>query len=161
MKITRNTPDQLIIESKPWLIGVMILLFILIFVAVGLAMIANGEWMGLFFVVLGGGLGVLAFWAFVRRMQVIFHLPKRYVELRRKPIFSMTRVRHDLGEVSRAIIEESRSSKGAILQRVTLEFDSGQSRGRHPLTEAYSNIGNPSAIADTINAWLDSARARD
>ena len=161
MKVTRNTPDQLIIESKPWLIGVMILLFILIFVGAGLAMIAQGDWIGLLFAGFGGGLGILGFWAFVRREQVIFHRPQGFLELRRKTIFSMTRVRHDLGEVSRAIVEESRSTKGAILQRVTLEFDRGQSTGRHPLTEAYSNIGNPSAIADTINAWLDSARARD
>ncbi len=75
MKVTRDTPDQLIISNSPWLIGLMLIIFILIFVAVGLLLITEDFWVGLLFAGFGGGIGFGAFVAFVRRVQLILDRP--------------------------------------------------------------------------------------
>jgi hypothetical protein len=153
MKIKTNTPDLLVVEERPWLLGLGIILFTLIFAAVGLFMLTDGEWMGLAFLLIGGGLGLLGFFAFVRRVQVVFFRPEGWVELRRANALRRSTVRHDLGEISRAIVETSRG-ENADLHRVTLEIDSGQSAGLHPLTQAYTNVGKHHAVARAINDWL-------
>lgn len=161
MKITRDTPDQLIVEDRPWLFALMIIVFTLIFLAAGLMIMAAGDLMGLFFALVGGGMGLLAFWAFVRRVQVVFHRPDGYVELRRKSIFRQTRVRHDLSEVSQAIVQQTSGGDSGTLLRVSLVIPSGQSAGTHPLTNAYSNIGNHRGICRRINEWLYADRDTD
>lgn len=154
MKITRDTPDQLIIEDRPWLFAVMIVFFTLVFAAVGLMLLFAGELVGLFFAGFGVAMGLAAFWAFVRRVQVVFHRPDGFVEIRRKTIFSMTSVRHDLSEVGEAIVQHTTGSKGGTLRRLALVIPHGQSAGSHPVTEAYSNIGDHNGMATRINDWL-------
>jgi len=72
MKVIRDTPDQLILEETPWLLGIGMVGFILAFVGPGLFLVMSGEWMGLFFAAIGGGLGFMALAVFVERIQLIF-----------------------------------------------------------------------------------------
>jgi hypothetical protein len=159
MKVTTDTPDLLIIEDRPIILGIALGAFILVFVGIGLGLALNGEPWGLLFALIGGGLGLGAFWAFVRRVQVVFHRPESYVEFRRRNIFGASRVRHALGEIERAEIEESSSSDNGTTWRVALVIEQGQSVGRHPITLAYSNGSGHHRTADAINRWLDAARA--
>ncbi|MEZ5721895.1 MAG: hypothetical protein R3D59_09655 [Paracoccaceae bacterium] len=94
MKILTDTPDLLIVEDRPVVLALALIGFILMFVGAGLAMILAGEWWGILFALGGGGMGFVAFWAFVRRVQVVFHRPDGYVELRRRNRFGGSRVRH-------------------------------------------------------------------
>ena len=158
MKITTNTPDLLIVENRPVWLALGLTLFILIFVAVGLAMTLSGEWWGLLFGLFGGGIGFAAFWAFVRRVQVVFNRSEAYVEFRRRNIFGGSRVRHRLDEIGRAEIEESQSSDSGPTYRVVLVIDRGQSAGRHPVTLAYSSGSAHHRVAEAINAWLEAAK---
>ena len=157
MKLRHNTPDLLIVEDRPWLFGVMIILFILIFCGAGLMMVAEGEWMGFVFAIVGGGLGLVAFWGFVRRVQVVFHRPEGWIEIRRANLFRRLKNRYELAGVKRAIVE-TRRSDNADLHRVALIIEAGGVTGTKPLTEAYSNFGNHRQVADTINSWLAAAR---
>lgn len=154
MKIKINTADMLVVEDRPWALGLAIIVFILIFVGAGLSLLFNGALMGVFLLVIGGGTGVLGFYAFVRRVQAVFFRPEGWVEMRRADALRRTTVRHDLAEISRAIVETTHSDNGD-LHRVTLEIDHGQSAGRHPLTQAYSNFGKHHAVARAINDWLE------
>lgn len=158
MKITRDTPEQLIVENRPWLMGLLLIGFTLVFVGVGIGLLVSGEWMGLIFGLGGGGIGLLAFWAFVRRTQVIFHRGQGYCERRERSLTGMQVVRHRLDEISRAVVEESRSSKGSTTRRTTLVIEQGESAGRHPITKAYDNFNRHRRIAARINDWLAEAR---
>lgn len=160
MKITSDTPDLLVIDDRPLFIGIALGVFILIFVGIGLAMLLDGLWAGLIFIIVGGGLGLGAFWAFVRRVQVVFHRPEAWVEFRRRNLFGGSRVRHRLDEIDRAEIEETTSSEGNVLARVVLVIERGQSVGRHPITLAYSSGSAHLHIAEAINRWLDAVRDR-
>lgn len=154
MKVRRNTPDLLIVEDTPWLFGLMITGFILVFCTVGIVMMLDGQWMGLVFFFLGGGLGLVGFWAFVRRVQMVFHRPEGWIEIRRANVFRKLTTRYDLSGVHRAFVE-STTGDNSTLYRVTLTIENGGIRGTKPLTMAYSNVGDHRGVARTINAWLD------
>jgi len=154
MKITRDTPDQLIIENRPWLIGGFLIVFTLIFVAVGLAAITYGEGvMGYAFVFFGGGAGMLAFAVFVRRVQVIFDRAAGSIRFRRKSVFGSSDVTHDLKHLDRAVVESSYSGDSGATHRCVIILSGGMSAGVHPLTMAYSSGPGAQRAADAINAW--------
>lgn len=154
MRVIRNTPEQLILANRPWLLGVMLILFILIFVGSGLAMILDGEWPGLILAGLGGGIGVIAFAAFVRRVQVILDRTAGTVTLRRRSVFGYSQVVHRLSHLREAVLEATASSKGGTLYRPVLVLDGGMSAGRHPIVQSYTNGSGPQRLTDAVNAWL-------
>ncbi len=158
MKVTTDTPELLIVDDNPILLAIMLTLFILIFVGIGLLTVFSGVWAGLIFVFVGGGLGFGAFAAFVRHVQLVCHRPEGWIELRRRTIFGMRKIRYRLDEISRAELEESSSSDGGRLYRVALVIEQGESVGHHPLTEDYSNSKGHGRVAEAVNRWLASAR---
>ena len=158
MKIVRNTPEQLIVEERPWFVGVMMVLFVLIFTAIALFLVSEGQMFGLVFLV-GSALGVLGFVVFVRRVQVVFNLAEGWAEIRRKSVLGQKTVRHDLAEIASAGVQETRGENGR-LYRVALHIPEGPSKGWHPLTLDHSSGRARKRAAQAINTWLESARAR-
>ncbi|WP_291736147.1 hypothetical protein [Leisingera sp. F5] len=165
MKITLNTPEQLILSDTPWLIGIMLAFFILVFTGAGVGMLSQGGdlvWPGLIFTLAGGGMGMLAFCLFVRRVQVILDRPGGSVVIRRQSVFGYSQMEHRLADLSHAEVESttSRSERRTrTLSRPVLVLDGGMSAGRHPLVTAYTNGIGPQRLADAINTWLLAAPA--
>ncbi|MEW2918169.1 hypothetical protein AB1A64_13935 [Ruegeria sp. ANG10] len=160
MKVTRNTSNQLILSDTPWFIGITLVLFILIFVGLGLFLMTEGGeaiLFGLIFALGGGGLGFGAFCAFVRRVQVILDRDKDSIVIRRHSVFGYDAVEHKLSNLSHAEIETtiSRSNKGSsTLYRPVLILDKGMSAGRHPIVEAYSSGRGAHRLVDAVNEWF-------
>lgn len=157
MKVTTDTPDLLIVEDRPLLLGIVLSVFILVFVGFGMRLVLEGDLSGLLLALVGGGMGFGGLWGLVRRVQVVFDRPENYVEFRRRNLFGGKRVRLQLDEIDRAVIEESHSSKSGSTWRVALVIEAGQSAGRHPITLAYSNGSGHLRCADRINSWLAAA----
>ena len=154
MKVRENTRDLLIVEYRPIWMSLGLIAFILSFLVFGIAILSDGETAkGITVIGLGIGCGGIGFAAFVRRAQAVFHRPEGWVELRNRSVFGTKRVRHELSEVSRAVVEELSDTA-----RVSLVIDKGQSAGTHPITTIYSS-GDKTAVADTINAWLSDRTA--
>ncbi|MFP4327527.1 MAG: hypothetical protein ACLFQL_05915, partial [Paracoccaceae bacterium] len=120
MKITHDTPDLLVVDVVPWLLGAGVILFILVFAGAGLLILSEGEPLGLLFLLGGGGMGLGAFWAFVRREQVILDRRSGEVLLRRRTIFGQTEERQPLSTLHGALIETHRSRKGSTTFRAEL-----------------------------------------
>ena len=155
MKVTRNLPEQLIIENRPWVVSLALVAGWLLFFGIGLSIFLSGDLMGLIFMV-ASVVPVILLYFFARRTQVLFLGPQGTLTIRRKTLLGSSTVEHRLHEVDRAIVQTSTSSDGGATYRVALVFPDGQSAGTHPLTLAYTNFGDHHAMADTINAWLDS-----
>lgn len=150
MKITTHTPDLLIVEDRPWLIGLAMTGFTLFIVVAGVATWADGNPVkGVFILLLAALAGGGGFWAFVRRSQAVFHRPEGWVELRSRTVTGPSRVRHKLSEIDAALVEDYSDS-----HRVVLRIPSGESEGRHPITPVYTSGSHHEAIAATINDWL-------
>ncbi len=157
MKISRNTPEQLIVGENPVWVAILLVVMALIFLGIGLAITLSGEWFGLAFV--AASLLPFSFlFIFVRRVQLIFEASKNTLTIQRKTLRAATKVAHALQDVQGAELETSQGDN-STLYRVTLVL-TGQSAGRHPITNAYSNVGNHQGVANAINAWLDSYRAQ-
>ncbi|OIQ36265.1 MAG: hypothetical protein BM558_14055 [Roseobacter sp. MedPE-SW] len=164
MRIIRNTPEQLIVANKPWLIGVMLVLFILIFIGVGV-LVATGEegdiWFGILFGGLGGGIGIAAFCVFVRRVQIIFDRPKGKITIRRQSVFGYNSEDHPLTQLSHVEIEQTttrQNGHNSTLYRPTLVLEAAASNPngetRIPIVAAYTNGKGPNRIAKAVNSWL-------
>ena len=159
MKVTRDTPDQLILDETPWGLGIMLVFFILCFVGPGLFLVLQGEMMGLFFAAVGGGLGLMALIVFVQRVQVILDRATDSVAVRRRSMIGYSEVIHSLSDLAEAQLEGTRSSKGTAMFRAALVLDRGMSQGTHPIVEAYTSGRGPQRTVDAINGWLAAARA--
>ena len=164
MRITRNTSDQLIIANTPWLIGIMLILFILVFIGAGL-LVATAEdgdlWFGILFGSLGGGIGIAAFCAFVRRVQIIFDRSTGKISIRRQSVFGYSSADHPLEQLSHVEIEQTtsfRDGRSSTLYRPTLILAAGSSaaniKTRIPIVAAYTNGAGPNRIATAVNSWL-------
>ena len=151
MKITRNIPEQLIIADVPWLIGIMLIVFILMFAGAGLAIVMSGEWLGLLFGFLGGGLGMVAFAVFVRRTQVIFHRGTGKVTMRTRSVFGFSEAAHTLSDVDYAEVETSRNSEGQNTYRPVLVM---RDKARVPLVEVFSSGDGAGQLVAAIGEWL-------
>lgn len=154
MKVTTDTPDLLVIDDRPLFLAIMLILFILAFVGVGFFLVSEGIWAGLIFGGFGGALGLAGYALFVRRVQVVFHRPEGWFEIRRKSLFSSEKVRHALSEISHAEIAVLRSTGTSNTWRVEMVIPEGESAGRHPITLSYSNGPGHQRCKDAINRWL-------
>lgn len=154
MKLARDTPEQLIVEDTPWLLGILLTLFTLTFVGAGIGLVASGELFGLLFALGGGGIGALCLTLMVRRVQVILDRPSDALIVRTRDLLRYTEVRHALSDLSKAVLEETRGSKGNTLWRPTLILDRGMSAGAHPIVAVYTNGSSPRRMAAAINDWL-------
>lgn len=154
MKVTRNIPDQLVIENRPWVLCLALIAGGLLFFGIGLSIFMSGELLGLLFMALSSiPFGLL--FAFARRVQVLFLKQQAKIVFRRRNLLGSSVVEHDLTEVSEAIVQTSKGSgDGGPTHRVALVIPKGQSEGTYPLTLAYDNFGNHRAMAQTINQWL-------
>ena len=158
MKITRNIPEQLVIENRPWIISLALIAGGLLFFGIGLSIFLSGELMGLFFM-MGSIIPFGLLFAFARRVQVLFLKNEGKLIFRRRNLLGGSVVEHPLEEVGEAIVQTSRgNSDGGPTHRVSLVFPKGQSVGTHPITIAYDNFSDHHGMADTINQWLAEAR---
>lgn len=159
MKVTTQTPDLLIIDDRPWFVGLSLGIMALIFVGIGITQVLDGELGGLVFVLAVPPFMALFFFIFVRRTQLVLHGPEGWVEIRQRTLLGFNAIRHDLAEIERAIVETSRSSDSDT-HRVTLIIPEGQSAGRHPVTQVYTSGGGAERAANAINHWLEGHRTR-
>ncbi|WP_171208834.1 MULTISPECIES: hypothetical protein [unclassified Ruegeria] len=160
MKILRDTPNQLILSNTPWLIGLMLIGFILAFLGAGIFMVSDGDkpvWFGILFAFFGGGMGAVIFCAMVRRVQVILDRPSKTILIRRQSVFGYETVEHALSDLSHAEVETSRTSRrgsSSKVHRPVLILDKGMSAGRHPIVETYYSGGGAQRLVDAVNSWL-------
>ena len=167
MKITRNIPEQLIIEQSTTGLLICISLFCATFIIIGLVIISTGSLFGAIFVGLGMILGVVFCMAFARRVQLVLDRPRNRVELRTRSFFGYTATIWALDRLEHAILEsteiaetdkDTKVSTTVELHRAVLIFSEGEDTPKQPATRSYTNGPSAKQTADAINQWLEHAR---
>lgn len=162
MKVTRDTPNQLIIENNPVWLAVFVSLFAFLFIVVGIFIVQAETFVGIAFITGGLVIGSVFNLAFIRRTQLILDRPKNLVELRRRSMIGYKRRTWELGHLNQAIVQTSHSGD-TNTYRAALVFDDGMDAGTHPLTLVYSSGGGAKRASAAVNRWtsasLDSRRA--
>ncbi len=161
MKIKRNTPDVFVAEEIPWLIAIMLVLFIFCFVAPGLGIAFDGVWQGLLFALAGGGMGFAALCVFVERLQVILDRRSGQITLRRRTILKYEQRLLPLDALIRADVQSTTSRKNGRrreLTRPAIVLSENGNEAVYPITQVYSNGASSERLVREINKWLDQPR---
>ncbi|MEJ6404010.1 hypothetical protein [Yoonia sp. 2307UL14-13] len=155
MKIIRNTPEQLILRSVPWFMAALLSIFLLAVIGFGMQSFFEGDREGAFWGLLGipAFLGIFLI-AFIRRDEVILDRTRNLVEMHHSTFLGRKRVRHELQNLERAMVQAHYGSKGGKTHRVALVLSGGMDVGRHPVTPVYSGGRSAHRAMEAINIWL-------
>ena len=141
--------------------AIVLLLFTLIFVAIGLFLVFRGIWLGLIFAVVGGGLGLAAMAFLVERLQLILDAAARTATIRSRTMLRHRETELPLDSITHAIVEKTsrHTSGGKPLTRTSLIIaDKGETR-THPITETYHGGGDAKTLTGVLNDWLKTHRS--
>jgi hypothetical protein len=153
MRIVADTPELLVIDHRPWRVGIGLILFILAFTGVGLAMLLAGEGGGWWPLGVGLVLGIGSFLVLVRRIQLVLDRGHGEGRLHDRNVFRTEHLRFALIGIERVLVEEEPSRDGTT-RRVALVVGGTA----HPLTPYFSAHPSHREVADAINDWLSAAR---
>jgi hypothetical protein len=158
MRIRQDTPDRLVLEDRPWFLGSILAIVILVLTFLALVLGADSLWRGL-----GLGLGAalfgVVFVIFVRRVIVIFDRTAGAMVIRTASLLGQTEMTRPLSDITKATVEttvnRSTSGSGRLTStsethRVVLQVH-GQSLA---LTQVYSAGKGAASGAEAINRWL-------
>lgn len=148
MKITRNTPETLVVEDRPWLLGAGIIAFVLFFAGTGMAILAEGSWTGLVGLAVGLGIGGFLFLLLVRRTQLVLDRARGVGELRVRWALGSDRTPLML-EGLHAEVERHSTPDGETFRVVLV-----QGATRHPMSLVFTDHPGHAPLAAAINAWL-------
>ena len=154
MKVVRNTPDQLILRSVPWVLGVIFAGAILWMSAAGLNGLLTGDYKFAIIMMLCGPVFMGLFFAlFIRRDDLILDRSRNLLELRHATVLGRHKIQHKLQHLSKAMVQSS-STDNAKTHRVALVLEGGMDVGVHPVTEVYTSGYGATRAVDAINDWL-------
>lgn len=151
MTVLRNLPSQLILAHAPWVLGGGLIVCIVACAAAGLALVAQGEVVGLATVALGAGVPLGIFALAIKRDQLILDAAAATATVQRRTLFSYHSTTYALDIVRRAEVEDFSDTA-----RPTLTFH--DTTPPYPLVEAYISGNGPRQAADAINDWLRAHR---
>ena len=147
MTILRNLPSQLILAHAPWFLGGGLIVCIVACAAAGLALIAQGEIVGLATVLAGAGVPLGIFALAIKRDQVIFDASAGTATVQRRTLMTYRSTTYPLTNVRRAEVENFSDTA-----RPTLTFHAPPPP--NPQVEAYISGNGPQQAADAINDWM-------
>lgn len=161
MKISRNSPEQLILDHIPWQSAIFSGLGICAVAYLGISYFPDEIFIGSVILAVGLAIGLFQFGLIVQRVQVIFDRAGGSVKIRQRGLFSYTQVTHDLSDIVEAIVEEEEDNKGRTLARSSLVL-SGMSEGVHPMVEHFDRtyVRAHNDVVGVINRWLDAGKTK-
>jgi hypothetical protein len=162
MRLATETPDRLTIESRPWVLGSVLVVLIMVMLLVAWTAVGTEPWLGIG-MLLGAGLFGVAFVAFVRRVIVIFDRTAGAVVIRTASLMEQGETTLPLADITSVEVETSISrSTGSSGRRGSVSHTHRPvlltKDGPVPLTEVYSGGNGAREIAEVVNRWLAAAR---
>lgn len=151
MKVLRESADELVIEEKPWFLGLMLAVFVLGFAAAALAAAFDGHWLAAL------GLGALAAsfaWVSARVVERVWLVLDRRagtVELRRRNFGRFRRQGWPLARLE-AVALQSDFGEGSRTYRLALRLQGEPAP--LPMTRYYQSGRGTEACAKAASDWL-------
>jgi hypothetical protein len=152
MKVIHRTDDLLMIEDRPWLIGIMMIVMALVFAFGGMAILASGEiFGGVMMLLIGVGVPVLIGALMVQRVRLTFDRSAGTVTRTRRSVIGLTQTEHRLDRIDRARVGVSTDSDGTTYR---MELDLRDPPEMVPFTSYHTSGGHPEMMAQAVNDWL-------
>ena len=151
MKIIEDTPDRLVVEDRPILIGLILTVSLVFSVYLIFVGYSEGRMFLLFAMLFFAAGALLAFLTVVKRTRLVLDRTSGRMILRVASSRKTDETREPLKSVNRAVVQETHStdSRGS---RIVLTFEGRKSL---PLTNHFSGGTAPEHVVDRINAFLE------
>lgn len=152
MKIIHRSDRQLVLEDRPWLIGLLVIGMAMAGLFGSMAMVGSGQMlagtvMGIFGV--GGTLLIGAL--LVKRVRLILDRGTGRITRISRSVGGLTQEEHALARLVEARIGTRTDAKGTTRRTELLLSGPEQTL---PFTDYYTSGGKPERMAQTINDWL-------
>jgi hypothetical protein len=152
MKVIHQSATHLIVEDRPWLIGIFMIAMTLIFLAAGMAMLSSGVIFGaLMMVLIGCGVPLMIGAIMVQRVRLTFDRAAGTVTRTRRSVLALTETSHPLDRVEKARVGVSSDSDGTTYR---MELELGAPDEFVPFTTYYTSGKQPERMAQAVNDWL-------
>lgn len=156
MKVIEHTPARLVVEDRPWVVGVGFAAAILLLAGFGLTrLVSSGE--GARLLLFGAALCVVGFCAFVRRTIAIFDRPAGAMVWREASVFGAQDRTVALHQIEAVEVEagrgvrSSRRGRRTPTHRPVLRLAGVETL---PLNRTFVSGDGPAQVARTVADWL-------
>lgn len=156
MKVIHRSDTLLVLEDRPWFLGIFMIAMSLCFVAGGLAMMGEGMLLGgAFFAMFGGGIPLLIAALMVRRVRVSLDRSSGQITRIERSVRGLKQTTHSLARLQEAKVGVSYDSDGNTY-RTELRLTGPEETV--PFTSYYTSGRKPEVMAEAVNAWLAAPR---
>lgn len=157
MQVIKDTPARLVLEERPWVLGSVLIIGILVLLALALALSGETLWLTVGFG-LAAALLAVCFAVFVKRVIVIFDRDAEALVIRSRSLMGQGERTIALSDIIAAEVETSRStstsSNGSRTSSITHRAVLATRSGPIPLTDIFSSGSGAEIDAAAINRWL-------
>jgi hypothetical protein len=156
MKVISQSGTQLVLEDRPWLIGILMIVMVIAFLGGSLAMFSFGQiFGGLIMGLVGTGVPLLIFVLMVQRVRLTFDRASNQLIRTRKSVFGLTEKSYALSRLSHAFVSVSHGDDGNTYR---LELKLSDPDEVVPFTTYHTSGGKPERLSNEVNAWLKAKR---
>lgn len=156
MKVLHRSDALLVLEDRPWLLGILLIAMALAFVFGGLAMMGEGMMLGgAFFALFGGGVPILIAALMVRRVRLTLDRSTGLLTRTMRSVRGLSQEIHALDRLTMATVGVSHDSDGTTY-RTELRLTGPDQTV--PFTSYYTSGRKPEAMAQAVNDWLAAKR---
>lgn len=156
MKVIHRSDMLLMLEDRPWVLGLLLIVFALVFAFGGMAMMGEGKVLsGVFLALLGIGTSLLMGTKMVRRVRVSLDRTTGQITRIERSVRGLTQTTYALDRLQEARVGVSYDSDGNTY-RTELHLTGPEETV--PFTSYYTSGKKPEAMAKAVNDWLTAPR---
>ncbi|RYI30865.1 MAG: hypothetical protein EON48_05150 [Acetobacteraceae bacterium] len=156
MKVIHRSETMLVLEDRPWLLGICLIGMALAFVFGGMAMIGEGRALGgAFFAAFGGGVPILIAALMVRRVRLTLDRSTGLLTRTMRSVRGFSAESHALDRLTKASVSVNYDSDGNTYRTELHLADPDETV---PFTSYYTSGRRPEAMAEAVNHWLTTPR---
>lgn len=152
MKVIHRSETLLVLEDRPWLLGISLIVMALCFIFGGMAIIGEGRILyGVFFAMFGGGIPLLIASLMVKRVRLTLDRSTGDLTRTVRTVLGLRRKTHALARLTRADVGANTDSDGTTYRT---ELHLADPPEVVPFTSYYTNGRKPKVMATAVNDWL-------
>lgn len=161
MKVTRNTPEQLIVEHRSWFVSLSLAAAGLLVVWFGLKLLQHDHREVIAWLIIASGVGLFGLMVlFTRRSQTLFLRDEGKVIVRKQGHRGLHQIEFLIDDIDIATLQQKGFNKGGPKSRIALVIPHGEDAGAYPLTGSYDTDYDYFETMCTINLWLSDPKRR-
>jgi len=161
VKVSQNTPQNLILTHIPWIYGLAAIFVILMLFILGISSLIGGQILQGFGLISAGVVCLIASAFLVQRVQIILNAVDNTLTIRRGSYARKSEIKSHLDDIVGAELDEASPdiTDDVATYRVVLNLKNDTGIREEPLTIDYkSGIRKPKRLISVINDWLENSR---